>query len=320
MGTMESTWTKAALPVLEEALREVGPEAVERLHRKSPWRHFAVTARQFVLLFGCGTALWFVTHPLAVAPLAALLGLTVFNFTVLLHEQLHQLIFAKPHPRWHRFLGQLYAFWSGISAAQFTRWHLDHHRELGSSTLDPKRHHLSPKINARWLKLLYFTPALFFIYFRAAARETATYDEPLRRKIARERWVSIGGHLAIQAALVCFGGWGVWLRVYALPVIVFFPPAFALNRLGQHYAIATGDPAGWTTWVKGSWFWDLIYLNSDYHLEHHLFPSVPCYHLPELQRRLVPFHKRHGLRHWTYGKLFWGYIVRNQAPHTDWAA
>jgi fatty acid desaturase len=311
-------WTQAALPVLEEARREVGPEAVERLHRKAPWRHFALAARQFLVLFGGGAALALVTHPLAVAPLAAMVGLTVFNFTVLLHEQLHQLIFATPHPRTHRFLGWLYAFWSGISASQFTRWHLDHHANLGSDTLDPKRHHLSPKINARWVKLLYFTPALFFIYFRAAARETATYDASLRRRIARERWISIGGHLALQAGLAYFGGWGVWLRVYALPVFVFFPPAFALNRLGQHYAIKTDDPAGWTTWVPGSRFWDFVYLNSNYHLEHHLFPSVPCYRLPELQRRLLPFFERHGLRRWSYGQLFWSYIVRNRAPHTDW--
>jgi fatty acid desaturase len=315
---MESTWTKAALAVLAEARQEVGPEAVERLHRKAPWRHFALVARQFLFLFGGGAALAVVPHPLAVAPLAALVGLTVFNFTVLLHEQLHQLVFTKPHPRRHRFLGWLYAFWSGISASQFTRWHLDHHANLGSDTLDPKRHHLSPKINARWLKLLYFTPALFFIYFRAAARETAGYDGALRKRIARERLVSVGGHLAIQAALVGFGGWGVWLRVYALPVYAVFPVAFALNRLGQHYAIKTDDPAGWTTWVPGTWFWDFAYLNSNYHLEHHLFPSVPCYHLPELQRRLVPFHERHGLTPRSYGSLFWGYIVRNRAPHTDW--
>ena len=71
--------------------------------------------------------------------------------------------------------------------SQFTRWHLDHHAELGSSEDDPKRHHLSPKINARWYKLLYATPALFPIYFRAARRETVTYPPDLQRTIGWER-------------------------------------------------------------------------------------------------------------------------------------
>jgi len=121
-----------------------------------------------------------------------------------------------------------------------------------------------------------------------------------------------------KAALVVFGGWIVWLNVYALPVYFFFPPAFALNRLGQHYSIKPDDPAGWTTWVPGSWFWDFIYLNSNYHLEHHLFPSVPCYRLPELQRRLIAFHQKHGLKPQGYGALFRGYIIRNHKPHTAW--
>ena len=60
-----------------------------------------------------------------------------------------------PPPAAERLLGWLYAVPSGISASQFTRWHLDHHAELGSDEDDPKRHHLSPKINARWFKLLY---------------------------------------------------------------------------------------------------------------------------------------------------------------------
>jgi len=315
---MESVWTKAALTVLKEAREAVGPEAVERLHIKTPWRHFVLAGRQFLLLFACSAALALMKNPLLVIPLAAFSGLTVFNFTILLHEQLHRLIFVNPHPRWHGFLGRFYASWSGISAAQFTRWHLDHHANLGSDTLDPKRHRLTPKINSPWIKLLYFTPALFFIYFRAAAKETATYDVPLRKKIARERILTVAAHLAVQVALVLLGGWGMWLRVYALPVYVFFPPAFALNRLGQHYAIKTDDPAGWTTWVPGSWFWNFIYLNSNFHLEHHLFPSVPCCHLPELQRRLIPFYEKHGLKPRTYGWLFWGYIIRNQKPHTDW--
>jgi fatty acid desaturase len=88
-------------------------------------------------------------------------GFTVFNFTVLLHEVLHHNVFQRRHPLAERVLGFLYAVPSGIAPSQFTRWHLDHHAELGSDEDDPKRHHLSPKRNARWYKLLYATPALF---------------------------------------------------------------------------------------------------------------------------------------------------------------
>ena len=75
-----------------------------------------------------------------------------------------------------------------------------------------------------------------------------------------------------------------------IPVFFVFPIAFTLNRLGQHYDIDPDDPAKWGTLMRGSWFWDFAFLNSNYHLEHHYFPGVPFYHLPALQRALKPFY------------------------------
>src|SRR5207244_9177805 len=84
-------------------------------------------------------------RPLVWVPLALVQGFTVFNFTVLLHEVVHHTVFERRRPRLERALAWLYAVPSGISSSQFTRWHLDHHAELGSDEDDPKRHHLSPK-------------------------------------------------------------------------------------------------------------------------------------------------------------------------------
>ena len=49
-------------------------------------------------------------------------------------------------------LGMVYGVVGGLAPAQFTRWHLDHHDNLGSWEDDPKRHWLSPKRNARCAK------------------------------------------------------------------------------------------------------------------------------------------------------------------------
>lgn len=305
------------------ALRHELSEALPRdllraLHRKSPLRHFLIAARQFAILGLCTWGLIVFRHPLIWIPLAFVQGFTVFNFTVLLHEVLHHLVFERSHPRLTRLLGILYAVPSGISATQFTRWHLDHHAELGSAEGDPKRHHLSPKRNARWFKLLYATPALFGIYFRAARHETATYPEAMRRVIARERRLSIAAHLTVLAAIWVLAGTGAALRAYLVPVFFVFPIAFTLNRLGQHYDIDPSEPAKWTTLVRSQWFWNFAFLNSNFHLEHHYFPGVPCYRLPALQRALAPFYARHGMRWQTYGGLVYGWIVENRAPHSDW--
>jgi fatty acid desaturase len=167
--------------------------------------------------------------------------------------------------------------------------------------------------------LLYCTPALFPIYFRAARRETATYPPELQRTIARERKVSIAAHLLAIALLWYLFGFYAALRASIIPVFFIFPIAFTLNRLGQHYDIDPNDPAKWGTLMKGHWFWDFAYLNSNYHLEHHYFPGVPFYRLPALQRALTPFYERKQMRWMTYGRLVYGWIVENRAPHTDWS-
>ena len=296
----------------------VDREALRRLHLKSPVRHFVIGARQFLILALATWGLIRFDAPYIWIPLAVVQGFTVFNFTVLLHEVLHHNVFVRPHALTERALGLAYAIPSGISATQFTTWHLDHHAELGSGEADPKRHHLSPKKNARWYKLLYATPALFPIYFRAARQETATYAPELQRTIARERRVTMIFHFGAIAALWWAFGPAAALRAHVIPVFFVFPIAFTLNRLGQHYDIDPNDPAAWGTLMRGHWFWNFAYINSNYHLEHHYFPGVPCYHLPALQRCLLPFYAAKGMRWHTFGGLVYGWIILNKAPHTDW--
>lgn len=315
---MKSTYAAATFELRRELNSFLDRKTLIQLHTKQPLRHGFALFRQIILLSMSSVVLWLFSDPLTVILAATVSGFTLFNFTVLLHEQLHDLIFQKPHPVLNRVLGQIYAFFSGISCAQFTRWHMDHHYQLGSDTLDPKRHHLSPRRNSRFIKLLYFTPALFWIYFRAAARETSTYEPVLRAKIARERITSLLGHILMQAGLIYFVSPGAWFRVYVIPMVIVFPVAFALNRLGQHYAIKENDPAGWTTWVRSSRFWNFVYLNSNLHLEHHYYPGVPFYHLPGLQKLLIPFYSKHGLKPYGYAKLLVGYLVENHRPHSDW--
>ena len=314
----EHHWTKVSRDLRHRLNAAIPHETLKQLHRKSPALHVAVALRQFALLLAASAAAWRFPQPWIWIPAALISGWTIFNFTVLLHEAVHHAIFNGPRPRGDRILGLLYAVPSGLSALQFTRWHLTHHAELGDPEADPKRHYLSPKINRAWFKLLYFTPALFPIYFRAARLETAGYPPELRTRIARERLATIAFHVAVMAAILAAGGPAILARVYLVPVFLVFPIAFALNRLGQHYAIDPSDPAKWGSILKPSRFWDFWFLSSAYHLEHHYFPGVPFYNLRRLHFALRPFFDSIGWTPTTYGRLFRAWIFENQAPHTDW--
>ena len=315
---MATYYSEHAQQLKRDLAQEIPADALRELHRKRPLLHALIAFANFAAVVLSGAAIVYLDHWYFWLPLAFIAGFGVFNCTVLLHEVVHRAVINIANDRTYRFLGLLYAIPSGISSSQFTRWHLDHHAGLGSNEEDPKRHYLSPKINARWLKILYFTPALFPIYFRAAAKETASYEPELRKRIARERLGTIAFQLSVLGLIAWLGGWSVAWKLYLVPIFFVFPIAFALNRLGQHYDINPDDPANWSTLVKGSWFWDTIYLFSNYHLEHHYFPGVPFYNLPRLQKLLLPFYEKRGMTARGYGELVWRYLVLNRKPHTDW--
>ncbi len=311
-------WAEHAQQLKRELSAELSSEDLRRLHQKRPWLHALIAVANVAALILSGVAIvhfdrWYLWLPFAIVA-----GFAVFDFTVLLHEVVHRAVLTQSDERTYRILGLLYAVPSGISASQFTRWHLDHHAGLGSYEDDPKRHYLTPKINARWLKFLYFTPALFPIYFRAAGQEARSYEPEMQKRIARERIGTIVFQLGVLAAIALIGGWWIAWKLYVVPVFFVFPVAFALNRLGQHYDIDPDDPAQWATLVKGSWFWDAAYLFSNYHLEHHYFPGVPFYNLPRLQKLLMPFYEKRGMTSRGFGQLVWYYLILNRKPHTKW--
>src|ERR1051325_3969392 len=163
-----------SLELKRDLAREIPTEALRELHQKRPLLHALVALANVAALIISAIAILHFDRWYYWLPFAFVAGFAVFDFTVLLHEVVHRAVLSESSERIYRILGLAYAMPSGISASQFTKWHLDHHAGLGSPEEDPKRHYLSPKINARWLKFLYFTPALFPIYFRAAARETAS--------------------------------------------------------------------------------------------------------------------------------------------------
>ena len=315
---MPGKWHEASAPLRREFGELLDLDRIRELHRLSGARHALVAARQFAVAIAAGALIVNFPSAWVWAPAAVLLGFMVFSFTVLLHEVVHFAALRDRKSAANRLLAWLYAVPSGLSPAQFSRWHLDHHKELGDEEHDPKRHHLTPKIVRRWFKLLYLTPALFPIYFRAAAREAAGYDAALRARLRIERAVVITFHLGVMAAIVLAWGWPMLLKLYVVPVFFVFPIAFTVNRLGQHYDIEPSDPAAWGTLVKSNAVWDFLFVWSSYHMEHHYFPGVPCYNLAALHRELRPVFERHPMRRRTYSGLLYDWFIRNRTPHLNW--
>jgi len=312
-------WHEATADLRHEFVELLDADVLKELHKTSGWRHGWVAVRQFLLGAAAAWAIvafadrWYVWLPAAV-----FLGFVVFSFTVLLHEVVHRAVFVRRETAWNRVLAWIYALPSGLAPGQFERWHLDHHAELGDVEADPKRAYLSPKRVKRWFKLLYFTPALFPLYFRAAARAAAQYPEELRARLRRQRLVVTAAHLAVMAGIWWGFGALMLVKLYVIPVFFVFPVAFTINRVGQHYDITPEDPAAWGTVIRSNPIWNFLFLWSSFHIEHHYFPRVPFYNLPALHAALEPVLTRHPMRGRTYGGLLWDWLVHNKTPHVSW--
>jgi fatty acid desaturase len=164
---------------------------------------------------------------------------------------------------------------------------------------------------------MYFTPVLFFIYAKAASCAAKQYSQKLRSQILLERILAISVHIGVIYWLYTLGT-DVFLRVWAVPLLLFFPPIFLLNRLGQHYSIDPKNPAHWSTRVDGNPIWRWLFVNSNHHIEHHYYPKVPHYNLPRLNLLLRPFFEENSIKDRSYTYLLLGWFIKNCVPHSDW--
>jgi fatty acid desaturase len=79
-----------------------------------------------------------------------------------------------------------------------------------------------------------------------------------------------------------------------------------VRSIAEHFAIhGEAGELGQTRTVLVSWFDRLFIMgkNGNYHLEHHLYPSVPFYRLPELHAELMRSEEYRRSAHLTRGYL-----------------
>lgn len=101
------------------------------------------------------------------------------------------------------------------------------------------------------------------------------------------------------AIATSFAGWlHLYLLFWLLPMVTVFTATFRFRAMTEHHGI---DEAGESRYCRdapdvlrttrsiGGWIGPALFAphGINYHLEHHLFPSVPFYNLPQLSRMLA---------------------------------
>jgi fatty acid desaturase len=110
----------------------------------------------------------------------------------------------------------------------------------------------------------------------------------------------------VAAVVTLLGGWQVVLMYWIVPAFTWLKWTMYLRGVAEHHALeGGGESFASSRTTLPSWLgrWLIAPQNVHFHLDHHLYPSVPCFRLPELHRELMKDPAYATRAHITHGYL-----------------
>jgi len=290
--------------------RGLAPELVRELTRRSAWRATgAVLADIAVLVIAIGVALAYWPNALVIIAAVIIIGSRQHALFVIAHESAHYLLYER---RWlNDLVGRACAALQGLSMCTYRVIHRLHHNNLyGALDPDTALHGGYPRGRMYLVRKLLkdlsgLTAWKTYAYFLggAPAVNTATNvavrplddtSPKLRVEAKRDRNTVIGLHIAALVAFAASGHLLQYLVLWVLPLVTVVQAILRLRAIAEHGATTDfSSPLTAARTNLGPWWlrWLLFPHNVNYHVEHHLYASVPQYNLPRLHAEM----KRQGM-------------------------
>jgi fatty acid desaturase len=290
--------------------RALPKELVQQLTRRSAWRASAAVLEDFaVLAAAIGIALAYWPNPLVLVPAVLVIGTRQHALFVVAHDAAHYLLFE---PRWlNDLVGRLCAMLQGLSMCTYRVIHRLHHNNLyGALDPDTALHGGYPRGKAYLIKKLAkdlsgLTAWKTYAYFLggAPALNTATNvalrplddtSDKLRREARDDRNAVIFLHVVVLGLFAISGYLVQYLVLWVLPLVTVVQAILRLRAIAEHGATTdfSSPLTAARTNLAPAWLrWLIFPHNVNYHVEHHLYASVPQYNLPRLHEAL----KRQGV-------------------------
>ncbi|MEA5581224.1 fatty acid desaturase [Nodularia harveyana UHCC-0300] len=201
---------------------------------------------------------------------------------LLIHEGVHGILFPQ---KWLNYLAATVMGIAGfISFSAYRVTHLRHHEHLGDENDPDDYHNYTDNHKLIWLlhynRLLWAT-ILYLIFVPSLAWRYGNNQE--RIKIVSEYLFLILTYIIIWQF--------VPLQLFFITwVVPFILTNFAINIRGltQHGITDATDPFLASRSIETHPIIQFLLVHENFHLEHHLFPSVPSYNLPKLHKLVLP--------------------------------
>jgi len=259
-------------------------------------------------------------NPLLYVLAVIVIGSRINALGGLMHDAAHHRAYANRSL--NDFVGELLALPTSASMAGYRNTHFAHHRELNSANDPDWQRNVGLKEfefpAPRTSVLMYFVQYLTGLKIGAALggfhKNKDTRDIPAA--VARARLVFF---LGLVAASIALGFWKILLLYWIVPLLTVFLAIRYLRNVAEHYAVEHENVLNESRTVLGP-FWELWLIapwGLNYHLEHHLFPGVPCFRLGELHRLLMTRDPYPKIAHITHG--YFSGLLNDCASNTETA-
>jgi len=287
-------------------MNEIAPD-VRRLSEVVESKALASIARQWMVIGGVFVGFmaisthlgwgWWMAIYLAAAFIIATRQHALFG---LIHEATHYRL-SKNRSR-NDFLSDFFcAFPLGLCTDVYRRRHLLHHQHTNTEQ-DPDWQGMHLDEDWHWPKDHISTLRLFTLDFLGLSAHKLLIIlflwSPLQAAVSKhvrlttaERIRLAGFCLLLAGGLTIGHAWLYFLLLWVIPQLTIFGALIRLRSVAEHLVCPSLNELNETRHVEATWFERLTLapFNVNYHLAHHLFPSVPWYNLPELQGRLMQF-------------------------------
>ena len=270
-------------------------EEVRALSQLSPLRSTLAPLKTWALAAGAVFAAVRWPHPLVVAAAIVAIAGAQHALAVLAHEAAHQRSFRT---RWlNDVVGKLCGAPLGISMLTYRMVHRVHHNHL-YEPVDPDLALMAGYPRGRWYlirKLLKDLSGITILknysYFagKPNGKRMPDTSATVRRAARRDRKLVLAFNIALITLSIIFGFWRWYLLLWVFPAVTILQAILRLRAVMEHGAV--GDlrsplTAARTNFVPFYLYWILFPHDVHYHIEHHLYPSIPHYRLAECHRRL----------------------------------
>ena len=272
---------------------------IKQLSALEPARALAATAGEWVSIAAAIALCSFFWHPVLYAIAVMLIGARQHALIILGHDASHFRYLPK---RWQNELfGNLFLMWPVFASIEgFRKFHSTHHQYTNLPS-DGNRniwytHDAAGELEPNWvfpktragLALLLLRRAMFvtgMFWIVRGLVGSSLIPSPYWMVAAR-----IAFYVCVAGALTVFGAWYAFLLFWIVPYCTWHIVIQYARIICEHSAVESDDEEYGITRTTIPTLIESIFIlpcNVGYHIEHHWYPSVPFYRLPDLHKELM---------------------------------